>query len=552
MTTDTAQHFDAIALHIVKDEIDASLNQVENALSAYIEDNSNTFGLNEAAEGMTQINGILQLLEISGAIELAYAMSQLMNRIASQPQDTTDQILGAMSEGLVLLSRYLEFVLLRESLLPHFLLPTINKIHTQLGLPLLREGHFLKPYLAIVQMPALSQDQQALDISAVELERLTSLYRASLNHLLKAKANNLDFQAFKLIGHLARQISSNTPSALYWRAVDSALIQLEDCKLTDTRLRILIQIERNLAQLTANNTDFMVGIDEMADILSLGACRDHEIADDLRQQLGLTDYLMSDLQANMLARYLFGPDSNTIHITTELFQQEISEIKNKVDSLQHGDLIEGGFESIANQLYQLAQGMTLLNLEDAGQLLKQQSYKVAGWQNVSNLVQINELMDTLLFASNAIAILDRSYMPHGSKLPFNNTHISMHQLQEANQVVIKECRDALNMSMRALTTYIEDGDLLHMNNVPAMFDTIAGALLFLNAQAGHDILRQTAKYIEKAFSPENTQPTEQHIALLANVMMSVDHYLEGLEIQKPVGIRPFDIGLDSAAQLQAA
>lgn len=552
MTTDTAQHFDPIALHIVKDEIDASLNQVENALSAYIEDNSNTFGLNEAAQSMTQISGILQLLEIAGAIELSDAMSQLMSRIASRPEDTTDQILGAMSEGLVLLSRYLEFVLLRESLLPHFLLATINLIHTQLGLPLLREGHFLKPYLAIIQMPALSQDQQSIDINDIELKRLSSLYRASLNHLLQKKANQLDYQAFKLIGHIARQIGNNTPAALYWRVVDSALNQLKDCKLSDTRLRILVQVERHLSQLKTNNQDFVPSLDDMADILSLGACRDHAEADQLRQQLGLTDYLMSDVQANILARYLFGPDSNTIHITSELFQQEISDIKNRVDSLQHGDLLEGGFEAIANQLYQLAQGMRLLNLEEAGQLLRQQSHRVAAWQNISNLTHINELMDTLLFASNAIAVLDRSYMAQGSKLPFNNTRISLHQLQEANQVVIKECRDALMMSMRALTTYLEDGDLLHMNNVPAMFESIAGALIFLNAPSGRDIMHKASAFIEKAFAPDTPAPTEKQIALLANVMMSIDHYLEGLELQKPVGIRPFDIGSASAAQLQAA
>lgn len=552
MTTDTAQHFDAIALHIVKDEIDASLKQVENALSAYIEDTGNTFGLNEASESMAQISGIVQLLDINGAIELASAMSQLMNRIASNPQDTSDQTLGAMSEGLVLLSRYLEFVLLRESLLPHFLLPTINLIHIELGLPLLREGHFLKSFLSIVQMPTLKQDQQGIEINDVELNRLSSLYRASLNNLIKNKASQLDYQAFKLIGHLAKQISINTQSALYWHAVDSALNQLDECKLSDTRLRVLIQIERNLAKLSPNTAGFTPSIDELADILSLGACRDHQEADQLRQQLGLTDYLMSDVQSNILARYLFGPDSNTIHITTDLFQQEITDIKNKVDSLQHGDLLEGGFEAIANQIYQLAQGITLLNLNDAGQLLRQQSHKVAAWQNMSNFDQINELMDSLLLASNAIAVFDRSYIPQGSKLPFNNTRISLHQLQEANQVVIKECRDALGMSMRSLTTYLEDGDLLHMNNVPAMFETIAGALLFLNAPAGHDMLTKTARYIEKAFSPEHAKPNDQQIALLANVMMSIDHYLEGLEIQKPVGIHPFDIGSQSVAQLQAA
>lgn len=547
-----AQHFDAIALHIVKSEIDASLLQVQNALSAYVDDTSNTFGLNEAAESMGQVHGVLRLLEINGAIELADVTSQLMNLIIANLPNTNSQQLGAISEGLMLLSRYLEFVVLRENLLPQFLLPSINRIRHALDLPLLREGYFLQPYLSIVQMPKLNLNLQKPDITHEQTQQLSVLYKASLNHILKKQANALDFQAIKLVSHFASMLATQTPSELYWHAVNTALTELEYCKLSDIRMRNLIQIERNLTQFVLNSAEFMPDTQDMSDILTLSAGRDHQSADELRDQLGLNDYVMSDTQASLLSRYLFGPDSETIHTASELMQQEIDSIKNKVDSMQHGDLVENGFESISNQLHQVASALILLNLEEASTLIAYQANQATTWTDLSNEEDVNNLMDALLYAGNALTVLDRSYVAGANKLPFNNLHISLHQLEEARETLIRQSRDTLNMSMRSLTSYMESKDLLHMNNIPAMFESVSGALIFLDAPTGRDILKVAADYVARAFVPEKSEPSKQAIDLLANIMTTVDYYLEGLEQVKPLSLHPFAVGLDSANQLKAA
>lgn len=552
MSLATAQHFDAIALHIVKPEIDASLLQVQNALSAYIDDISNTFGLAEASENMKQIHGVLSLLDITGAVELSEATSRLINHIVVNTARVTDQQLGAVSEGLMMLSRYLEFVVLRENLLPHFLLPSINRIYAELGQPLLREGFFLQPYLSIIQLPRLNLHLQKPDISASQMNQLLALYKTSLNHLLKKQANALDFQAIKLVGHFASMLAAGSSSELYWHAINTAFTDLQHCTLNDVRLRSLILIERNLQKFIGSAAAFTATEQDMADALTLSACRDHAEADALRQQLGLTDYLISDAQAGLLGRYLHGPDSATIHATTDLMQQEITDIKNKIDSMQHGDSIDSSFAAIGEQLHQLASALSLLNLAEASTLLADQASQVAGWRDLTQIQAVNHLMDVLLYAGNALTVLDRSYIAGTSKLPFHNLRISLHQLEEAGETLVRESRESLNMSMRALTSYLESKDLLHMHNVPAMLETIAGALAFMNATAGRDMLKQAARYVARAFAPDQPAPPDSHhINLLANVLVSVEYYLDSLEQQKPLGIRPFAIGLKSVQELAA-
>lgn len=552
MSLDTAQHFDSVALQLIKSEIDASLLQVQNALSAYVDDTSNTFGLTEAAEGLGQIHGVLRLLEITGAIELAEANSLLLNHILQNNNQSTNAQLSALSEGLMMLSRYLEFVVLRESLLPHFLLPSINRIRTELGLPMLREGYFLEPYLDIIQIPNLQLNHQKPEITPAQIHQLTVLYKSSLSRILKKQQNSLDFQALKLVSHFTSMLASQTPSELYWYAVDAATTDIDQCNLSDARLRTLVQIERNLQKFTTNADGFGPTIQDMADILTFSACRDHQKADELRQQLGLNDYLLSDAQSSILSRYLFGPDSNTIHMTTALMQQEITDIKNKIDIMQHGDSIEGGFNALSAHIQDLANGLSLLNLAEAATLLAYQANEVKTWKDLNNYEDVNNLIDALLYAGNALTVLTRSYQAGGNNMPFHNLHIALYQIEEARDVLIKESRETLSMSVRSLSSYLETGDLLHMTNVPAMFESVSGALTFLEAMDASNMLRKASYFVEKNFVPEKDAPTKHDIDLLADIMVSIDYYFESLEEHKPLGLHPFKVGLHSASRLKAA
>ena len=137
------QHFDISSLHIVKSEIDASINQVEAALDLYMSDHSNTVGLFDSADSIKQVSGILRLLRMDGAIELCDATHLILVHICEHLDAADDSQITALSEGLMTLSRYLEFVLLRETLSPQLLLPITNKIHRLLNKPIISEGQFL-------------------------------------------------------------------------------------------------------------------------------------------------------------------------------------------------------------------------------------------------------------------------------------------------------------------------------------------------------------------------------------------------------------------------
>lgn len=548
-TTSAPSHFDVASLHLVKPEIDVSLKQVESALSIFVDDEHNTAGLMDAADAMLQIHGILRLLELYGASELSGAMGKLLRDIAENPAQTKEDRLSAIGEGLMVLSRYLEFVLLRETLLPHLLLPVTNTLNRLAGLPLIREGHFLTPYLTDEQL--LSPSTASLDDAAQApvIAFLGKMYRHGLANILADQAQPRDYQLLQRACQEMAKLSSDSAAALYWQAAQAATTELYTIRsLNASRKRVLASIERRFSK-----TGHPIDNHELLDVLAMAVCRDNELAAVLRDQLLLTDKVATDRTSAQLASFLFGPDSEVIHTVTALIHDEVGAIKTLIDTIARGEAVEGGYGLVADRLQWLAQTLTMLNLNDAAAELDRQTALLRAWTDAPDQDRLNDLMDTLMIAENAITLLAKSYTPGVVTLPLNNMRISLHQLDTACTVLISESRGTLGLAMRSLLSFIEsNGDMLHMENVPVMLESVSGAMEFLNAPRGRDILKNAASYVAHHFGAGHEAPSMSHIDRLADAITCIDYYLESVEIKKPAGERPFNVGERSLAELSAA
>lgn len=548
-TTSAPSHFDVASLHLVKPEIDVSLKQVESALSIFVDDEHNTAGLMDAADAMMQIHGILRLLELYGASELSGAMGKLLRDIAENPAQTKEDRLAAIGEGLMVLSRYLEFVLLRETLLPHLLLPVTNTLNRLAGLPLLREGHFLSPYLSTEQLSSQGALGLADEQQAALVQFLAKMYRHGLAQVLNDHAQPRDYQLLQRACQEMVSLSANSPSALYWRAAQAATTELYTTRsLSASRKRVLASIERRFSKINQ-----AISADELLDVLAMAVCRDNDLATQLRDQLLLVEKVATDRTTTQLASFLFGPDGDVIHTVTTLIHDEIGALKTLIDTIARGEAVEGGYGVVAERLQWLAQTLSMLNLNDATLELERQAASLRAWTDAPDQDRLNDLMDTLMIAENAITLLAKSYTPGVVTLPLNNMRISLHQLDTACTVLISESRGTLGLAMRSLLSFIEsNGDMLHMENVPVMLESVSGAMEFLNAPRGRDILKNAAAYVASHFGAGHEAPPMSHIDRLADAITCIDYYLESVEIKKPAGERPFRVGERSLAELSAA
>ncbi len=547
------QHFDISSLYIVKSEIDASLTQVEAALNLYMTDSSNTVGIFDSTEGMQQTTGVLKLLKMDGAVELSDAIRLMLVHISENPDSIDDNQITALSESLMTLSRYLEFVLLRETLSPQLLIPITNVMNRLLNKPIITEGGFLlhdmndgliQNNISTLVKPALSTEKT----NDKDRKSLLRLFQTGLHGVLQKKPQASDFAYMhKAVAHIADR-EPQSAEGLYWQLAKQIVSTLTpDTLLTDGRKRILAQMERRIAR-KSSAISRLSQTTAIADLLTMTAIAPQHY-ETIIATLGLENKIKSDQEILDDKHFLFGPDQSVVHDVSQLAHQSIIKIKELVDLIVNQEQQPDGLTSLSEQLKELGHALVLLTLDKAGQGLLEQANLVEKWSQHPDESQINSLMDRLLDSENAIILMEQTHTPGLVMSPFTNLKVSLHQLVEARSLIVAESRLDLTNVMHSLLAYLDsEKDLQKIEGIAAVCETVGGAMAFLNAPRGQAILQSAAKYINEKFSPDH-QPDAGSIANLTDAIVCVDYILEGLATKKPAGDQPYGYGESSLARL---
>ncbi len=549
------QYFDISSLYIVKSEIDASLTQVEAALSQFILDQSVTVGLFDTADALQQVSGVLRLLQMDGAIELSEAIQLLLVDIANNPDDTDDEKITALSEGLMTLSRYLEFVLLRETLSAHLLLPITNTIRQLLKLPVLSEGYFLQNsvtddairHSVEALVPPASSDAYSADIRG----RLARMFQTGLNAVLHKKPAARDFTLLHKSTALMASQARASIEGLYWQTAAQVVGVLSpSTMLTDSRKRVLATLERHIAK--QNSTP---DLHALADLLAMSAIAP-AASEKTLTALGVAHMITADADTLAHKHFLFGPDQEVIQAVSQLTQEEIIQIKEQIDIITNGDQQADALSSLSARLKDLGQTLEALTLNYAGQGLLDQANQVLEWPQPPSEEQVHNLMIRLLDSENAMILMEQTHTPGLVMLAFTNLRISLHQLIDARNLVVTESRTDLSTAMASILAYLDQGqDPAQMTGVAAICDSVSGAMAFLNEPRAQAILQAAARYTLDTFGSSeapvaNAKSVDvKEMAHLVDAIVSVNYVLEGMESKKPAGQRSYGYGEISLAKL---
>ena len=213
---------DVTALNLIKTEVDASLTQIEGALSTFVEDNANNGPLAESVEQMEQVYGALRLIDIHGAAELAEVLFALLRQVNDLQEKTPDIYYSALGSGMMVLGRYLEYVQIKAVNLPQLLISSINECRYALGLPTLGEGYFLDvPFLpdSNIVEPLAIDNSQAVALA----KRIRLMYQIGTINLLKDEAQPVHFRLMRRALERATQLCTGKPLALLWWVGEAAL-----------------------------------------------------------------------------------------------------------------------------------------------------------------------------------------------------------------------------------------------------------------------------------------------------------------------------------------
>lgn len=552
----TATNFDLPSLHLLRPEIAVTLHDAEMHLSEFNDDSSQAPLLLDSVDTLAQLAKVLRLIQLEEGYELANSLSAGLQKLyderdqANRDKASNDMIMD-VSEGIMTLARYIEFVLLKETIEPSLLLPIINQLHSDLNQPVLQLSDLTANKNSGIAIANPEQNYQPLKSLGIDPKKLVEAYRAGLSVALTAQSNQLSPKErgkLKAMQAACEMVSKRTDS-LFWHAADAAVSDLAGVlPLSNLQKRALIFVEQQF------NDYLPVNDSRFADLVQFASSRDSQLA--LQVQHKFSANTLNETQLTAMRRFLFGPDCEATSTLNHIIQQEIDLIKSASDNYARQVNLNSStdeIDSMAQRLHDLSNVFKTLNLNEVSAALNQQTGKVKTWtQPTPN--DFDELLGTLMMAENAAINLAKSHTPGAVTLPVYNQTISLHQIETAHNTLVQESRTGIATIETALNNYLNDADkdILHITPVPDIMRAISGACLFLNLPRQSQLLKRAATVLQNLIEQNDCRLSEYQLASIADIVMSADYYLESLETNKPAGNHAMYVGYRSLQHMLVA
>ena len=543
-------NFDLPSLHLLHDEIMVTLKDTETHLSEFNDDHEQAPLLLDSIGVLTQLSCIFELIALSGGQILTGAIAQGLQKLYDSGDNTNSALIMDLSEAIMTLDRYVEFVLLTQTVEPTLLLPIINKLHAHSGQAAIPADYFMG--FGSSSVIIANPEQNFLPLSELNLdsELLINAYRSGFAVALTNKDGHITAdhkQKLSAMSAACALIAAHS-QCLFWQAATAAVTDIDAIlPLSISQKHTLIYLEQQFhSYLPVMDTRF-------ADLVSFACQRDSELAATLRGQYAGNQLELPQLK--QMQRFLFGPNRQVTDTLNNLIQAQINTVKEKVDTYARGNsltAVDLQAEQIADELIELSSTLQLLGLNTAATALQTAGTEVVKWQTPTPS-DFDHLLLALMSAENAIITMAKMHTPGVVKLPLNNNKISLHQLDTAYDTLIQESRTTIASAEQALNDYLADAsrDVLNIQNIPEMLRQVSGAVRFIRLPVSASMLSQLANYMDERLAV-NHPFDDKTLAHMADVMMSVDYRLEGFELNRPVSKHSLDVAQHSLSQLLAA
>jgi hypothetical protein len=259
----------------------------------------------------------------------------------------------------------------------------------------------------------------------------------------------------------------------------------------------------------------------------------------LLKGFNITPFDFTELDLQREGRRLFGPGADVLKSLSSALQEELIQLKDKLDILErHGDPQTEDISFIASVFERLSSTLSMLGLPKISVVCDQQVKRVSQWVAQDKDVTDAELMqvaDIVLNIEQAIkcfeetgiqADIDTNQHEGGEQGPF---------LIEAILVVIEEAKSGLSLVKRSISSYIDSqGDKLHLANVAQVLLGIKGAMSIIGQERASMLIGCCVKCIKTELFESESLPDSKFLETLADALTSLEYFIESMNIKGSV------------------
>jgi chemosensory pili system protein ChpA (sensor histidine kinase/response regulator) len=528
---------DYVALEWVKGEIAETLKQAHHAIENLLDDPQATQALDDCLACIHQVHGSLQMVEFYGAALLAEEMEQLAMALQGNRVSHRDEALHLLMQALGQLPIYLDRVQGARRDLPLVVLPLINDLRSARGESLLSETSLFSPQLP--ELPAL--DAQTLaQLEPAELpgvlRKLRQMLQMALVGFLREQDNdtNLDYLA-KVFTRL-EALCANAPLSPLWQVASALVEGMRGGAIANSpALRSLFkEADKELKRLLEQG---MPGINQPAppellkSLLFYIAKAEHPTGQMLtmKERYSLDDALPDSAMVDEERARLAGPDRDAMRSVLAALCEELVRVKERLDLFVRSDRQHtSDLDSLLAPLRQIADTLAVLGFGQPRKVIIDQLAVVlslAQGQREPNDAILMDVAGALLYVEATLAGMVGTVEPESQ----DDNRLPTTDLTQIHQIVIKEARICLQQAKDMIVDYIDaDWDRQHLQALPALLTQVRGALAMIPLSRAASLVETCNHFIREHLLLEPGQPGWQELDSLADVITSIEYYLERL------------------------
>lgn len=533
------------SLKLVQDQLVATIEQSAMHLEAFTTDRQDGESLQGCIDGIKQIRGTLDMLQLRGVDLLARELAEQITDIPLGEAPEIDRKLEALSSAFFLLPRYLEYCLQTSRSMAVLLIPHINELRQLRGASPLPESYFYEREIEPIYAGQVSRDTRTGEESGSLVRRLRHMYQVGLVNVLQAKQVPASLGMMGRSMERLESISGGRPLAALWWAAAAAFEALRGDRMAIRvgRKRLFSRLDREIKQFQQQGE---AALDQSPDpalirewlyLIALSR-QDTPRLEAVRKAYRLEPLPYSDAELERELEFLRGPSAATIDSMGAVLKDELRSTKNILErAAQGGTELLWESPELLETLKKVADILSVVGLTTPSDHLKREIETIEQWFETREAVSAEALQavaDTLLYIESSVSGLGQVNLTDERLAQINAASreqiIGENQLAEAEDLVLEEAESGLAMIKRALTSYVESNyDMGHIKNVSKTLTTLRGGMTLLKYPRAAQVLSGCQRFVDQALlSGEPPAAIRHMLETFADALISLEYYIDSV------------------------
>lgn len=548
-------NYDQLALSWVRKEINNTLDQARQGLENFAEDHQDQTQIQFCINCLHQVQGTLQMLEFSGAAKLAEEMENLAEKMSSDSSYSNEASFEVLMRALLQMPGYLERVEDGHKDVPVILLPLINEVRAAGNLPPMPESELFTADTHSVTPPKAQEKASETDRTSAfqdNTKKLRAHFQKGLTGVIRGENIKESLARIHKVLLRLEALTEGYSVARLWWVADGFIFSIMEKGLYKKKEihQLLAKVDKQIKRLSENGASALSDVipEELLSQLLYYVARSNSKNQrvlKLKKEFSLDGALADSEQIKKRQEKLAQPDTSAVTNVAGAINEELQSVKDQLDLFVRAQSKDPSIlQNLINSLIRIADTLTLLELAIPRDVIRQQIKQIQDLLDSNSMPGDSVVMDiagALLFVEanlkNINLDVSGEIATEEESAERSENQAKESQVDEATQALIKVARKSMQAAKDRIINYIASGfDRETLAEVPTLLDEVLGGVRIVQFDTAAQFLQIANDFVEKRIIAVQSQPKEEHLDALADVITSVEYYLEASEEGKHRGI----------------